>query len=165
MSNETIVDIVAEMRKDMPRVVDTKVILRNYADRIEAAISNQPNKVETVLNNLIRLNTAKMREVLKELSDISFATLIFPLDGDSSAIYGSDKKMVTLPMWMIAEILNAVKCAQDKANAALSAPARNCDLYATCEDAYEGYKVYEKVPLIPFQFAPWLFAEAKGEAK
>ena len=34
---ETINDIVCEMRKDIPRVVDTKVILRNYADRIEAA--------------------------------------------------------------------------------------------------------------------------------
>ena len=35
--SKTINDIVREMRKDMPRVVDTKVILCNYADRIEAA--------------------------------------------------------------------------------------------------------------------------------
>ena len=35
---ETINDIVCEMRKDIPRVVDAKVILRNYADRLEAAV-------------------------------------------------------------------------------------------------------------------------------
>ena len=32
-------DIVREMRKDMPRVIDPKVILRNYADRIEEAVA------------------------------------------------------------------------------------------------------------------------------
>lgn len=43
-------NIVAEMRKDMPRVVDAKVILRNYADRIEQAVTN--------------CNQLKMREAL-----------------------------------------------------------------------------------------------------
>lgn len=37
---ETILDIVSEMRKDMPRVIDTRVILRNYADRIERVYKN-----------------------------------------------------------------------------------------------------------------------------
>lgn len=50
---KTIRDIVAEMRKDMPRVVDTKVILRNYADRIEQSVT--------------KCNQLKMREALKEL--------------------------------------------------------------------------------------------------
>ena len=41
MSNETITDIVAEMRMDIPRVVDAKVILRNYADRIEKVLKEE----------------------------------------------------------------------------------------------------------------------------
>lgn len=32
--------ILDEMRKDIPRVVDAKVILRNYADRIEAVVKH-----------------------------------------------------------------------------------------------------------------------------
>jgi hypothetical protein len=52
---ETIKDIVAEMRKDMPRVVDAKVILRNYADRIEKAVTN--------------FNQLKMREALQRVVD------------------------------------------------------------------------------------------------
>jgi hypothetical protein len=55
---ETINDIVREMRKDMPRVIDAKVILRNYADRIEAAILREREAVG---------NVAAMREVLDEI--------------------------------------------------------------------------------------------------
>jgi Fe-S-cluster containining protein len=59
MVMETINDIIAEMRKDIPRVVDTKVILRNYADRIEKAIAN--------------CNQLKMREALEEISNLADA--------------------------------------------------------------------------------------------
>ena len=37
---ETIKDILSEMRKDILRVVEPNVILRNYADRIERAYKN-----------------------------------------------------------------------------------------------------------------------------
>ena len=60
---EKIDNILREMRKDMPRVVDAKVILRNYADRIEAAL-----KHETV-KNCHALNAVKMREALKMFVD------------------------------------------------------------------------------------------------
>lgn len=36
-----VMDILYEMRKDILRVVDTNVILRNYADRIETAINEE----------------------------------------------------------------------------------------------------------------------------
>jgi hypothetical protein len=38
---KTVDNILCEMRKDIPRVVDAKVILRNYADRLEAAVKYQ----------------------------------------------------------------------------------------------------------------------------
>lgn len=59
---KTIKDILAEMRMDIPRVVNAKVILRNYADRIEEAV--------------IKCNQLKMRKALEDayrlLSNINF---------------------------------------------------------------------------------------------
>lgn len=53
---------------------------------------------------------------------------------------------------------------------ALAAPARNCDRFASCEDACEAYRAYEEDYILrsnnvfdsPLQFTDWLFAEAKG---
>ena len=42
-------DIVREMRKDMPRVIDPKVILRNYADRIEEAVTKYKKALSDVV--------------------------------------------------------------------------------------------------------------------
>jgi hypothetical protein len=50
---ETIDDIAAEMCKDIPRVVDAKVILRNYADRIEAAHKSYNREVVELLKDVI----------------------------------------------------------------------------------------------------------------
>jgi hypothetical protein len=65
----TIDDILREMRKDIPRVVDAKVILRNYANRIEAAIKRE--REATCKDSLQVGNAAKMREALKYLRDAS----------------------------------------------------------------------------------------------
>lgn len=46
-----------------------------------------------------------------------------------------------------------------KCEAALSAPPRNCDLYATFADAHE---VWRKLYARKSPFEKWLFAEAKG---
>ena len=45
----TIDDIEREMRKDMPRVIDPKVILRNYADRIEEAVAKYKKALSDVV--------------------------------------------------------------------------------------------------------------------
>lgn len=45
----TIDAIVREMRKDMPRVIDPKVILRNYADRIEEAVAKYKKALSDVV--------------------------------------------------------------------------------------------------------------------
>lgn len=50
-------EIIAEMRKDIPRVVDAKVILRNYADRIEEAVTD--------------CNQLKMRSALECIDSIA----------------------------------------------------------------------------------------------
>ena len=141
--SETIADIVAEMRKDIPRVVDAKVILRNYADRIEEVTKcNQPEPV----TNCNGLNAAKMREALEEITEF--------LDTWKDHLCGTIGEEAQ-------EHIN-------KAEAALTAPARNCDkcltpkdaMLAHLEEVYEGEKVefgdYEWC-----EFFKWLFAEAK----
>lgn len=72
--------------------------------------------------------SSKLRVALEKFSAVDLSKLKFPLDGDSSAIYNSDKKEITIPYWMVAELLNEVKAAQDIAKSAISAPLRNCDV-------------------------------------
>lgn len=52
-------------------------------------------------------------------------------------------------------------------DAALSAPPRNCDLYATVDEAFDDYlKAMEETPREAQVFIEmWLLSEAKGEAK
>lgn len=52
----------------------------------------------------------------------------------------------------------------DKVQSALSAPARNCDLYKTEDEAYQAYlKVMENTPKEEqVYFESWLFAKTKG---
>jgi hypothetical protein len=66
---ETIEELVGEMRKDMPRVIDAKIILRNYADRIEAATkaleADRDNWREQAFAEASRANAATCKESLQ----------------------------------------------------------------------------------------------------
>ena len=83
-----------------------------------------------------------MKGVLEKLVVVSFDGLKFPLDGDSSEIYGSDKKPIECPAWMVAELLNALKDIQDEACEALSMPQRNCEL---CRGVNDSYRRFQKM--------------------
>ena len=124
-------------------------------------------------------NSAKMREALEKFNAVDLSWLEFPLDGDSSTIYNSNKKEITIPYWRVAELLNGVKAAQDMAKAALSAPPRNCDLFETPKEAGEAFISQEcenpcvnctvsdecNNPLVHECGIEWLFSEAKGDKK
>lgn len=122
MSNkkkETIADIVAEMRSnefDDPRfnvysLVAARTLARGWADRIEAAV-NQP------VTNCNRLgNAMKMREALRGLLEIVCI--------DCNSSYKVDGKCVKCPRVVAAE-------------AAISAPPRNCDI-GTAEEQHERF--------------------------
>ena len=112
--NETIADIVAEMREDMPRVVDTRIILRNYADRIEAAYRRECAEVReiaatTVLEDTkyVPANAAKLYKALKE----AVICLRNGCDPDSCPTEE--------------EIWNVIK----ECEAALAVPLRECDRF------------------------------------
>lgn len=73
-------------------------------------------------------NVKAMLEALESFNAVDLSGFKFPLDGDSSTIYNSNKKEITIPYWRVADLLNEVKEAQDIAKFALAAPTRNCDV-------------------------------------
>lgn len=120
--------------------------------------------------------SSKLREALEKLNAVDLSWLELPLDGDSSTIYNSNKKEITIPYWRVAELLNEVKEAQDMAKAALSAPPRNCDLFDTKDKAREafqklrGHRILADVSLLDDRdeieaLFDWLFTEANGDEK
>lgn len=72
--------------------------------------------------------SSKLRDALEQFSAIDLSKLKFPLYGDLSAIYNSDKKEITIPYWMVAKLFNAVKATQDMVKSALAEPLRNCEV-------------------------------------
>lgn len=99
-------------------------------DEIKQSIPAPSDKktAEKVNSDAAIGNTAKIREALEKFIAVDLSGLKFPLDGDSSAIYNSDKKEITIPYWRVAELLNEVKAAQDMAKSVLPTPPRNYDL-------------------------------------
>ena len=126
---ESLSDIVAQMRgRGEDGRMDRRLWLE-YADRIEAAAKRERAPVG---------NVAAMRMALERLDALNLNVLKYPLDGDSSEIYDADKKTIPLPMWGVATLLNGAKEAQVLASAALSAPARQCDV-GTAEEQAERF--------------------------
>lgn len=160
---ETINDIVAEMRKDIPRVIDTKIILRNYADRIEAAMKAECEE----LHKRIKLWSDRADELRKKC-DEQYAVIKQDLTTEKSSPVDNAAKM--------REALRAIRYEMFKdsgmgactklhtvidtlTQAALSAPARNCDLYSH----EEALRIWRSLPESEENgcFDEWLFAEAK----
>lgn len=152
---EKIKKIVAEMRKDIPRVVDTKVILNNYADRIEKAATN--------------CNQLKMREALEWFWS-KRSMLDFCHNNLSSKTWEDWDK-----------VYHFLREFADKVQSALSAPSRNCDRFANELDAQIAFlnevwlisvdkdtmlewdKFENWTELMKSSYAKWLLAEVKGE--
>lgn len=140
----TIDDIVRKMRKDMPRVIDPKVILRNYADRIEKAV--------TICNQL------KMRETVAETEKhIDKAISILEEIPETCGFAG-----------LLEDACDVLCCLKEElVKPALSAPPRNCDRqYQNGYDvlgqftAETGCQIFNTVDVVN-----WLLAEVKGGEK
>ena len=149
---ETLAAILAEMRDE--RIIRlkgadvTRCLLLNLADRIEAAERERDAHTNDIHDALylatgIPSNTTALREALTEFVD----SIQWLCDGDERGIF---KKQ-------FAPLLS-------DARAALSASARNCDRFATAEEAFNAWESDNKKP--PEQcFLQWLFAPAEGGAE
>jgi len=165
---ETVSDIVAQMRGCGEDGRMDMSLWRQYADRIDEAWKREKAEIEAdalAVGGIVEAarrreataekssavgNAAAMREAILAIKDINDRR---PHDADGYEI-------------------------NDIINAALSAPARNCDRFNTgdpmkdAEDAYDAWQRYCDDPTIPpsckieSAFKQWLFApaaERKGE--
>ena len=179
--NETIADIIAEMRRREKSHYYPKVarnIMHQYSDRIDAARNREREKIaaETrqrsaadsgcpnVLKNTDVIiaqsapvgNAAALREALEELNELF-----------DSCVLGTHSEMTADEMDKVDELYFKTK-------AALSKPPRNCDVeYADRVEMYGAFKDWCKAnghtmePMLAYDAFDWLLApaaERKGES-
>lgn len=152
---EKIADIVAEMRtktaKSKEEAWYDKRKWERLCNRIEMAWEREAKAIATETAVLPAVcitkpvgNAAMMREELMEIQLLCW------------------KAGVTMEYAVACGIIKA------KSRAALAAPPRNCDLFATLDDARNAFfadYVPDETCSSATAFATWLFDEAKGEAK
>lgn len=126
-TNETIADIIAEMRGGpIPHHRRDQELLRHYAERIEAAWNREKATIE---NSSAVGNAQKMREVVELL-----AQAILPPQEEYPAEYGGGK-VPDEDGW-----LAWIRQMQVRACDALSAPPRNCDVGTVDEQINRHYR-------------------------
>jgi hypothetical protein len=144
---ETIDKILEELRSgEFARLADrieaaTKALIADRDNwRKQALAEDARANAATCKDSLQVGNAAKMREALRKCDNY--------LDIGDAGLCASE-----------------VRAMYEVMQEALSAPARNCDLYATDDEAYQAYlKVMENTPEEErVYFESWLFAEAKGK--
>jgi hypothetical protein len=156
---ETINDIVRKVAEEMlnTSMQDiTAEIIYGWAVRLGDAA--------TCKDSLQVGNAAKTREALEGLMPI---VRIYLSKKPAPEIMTWDKKDVRKGGSIDKVVIIKPKEAYEKAEAALSTPARNCDLYKTESEAYQAYLTAMKnaTEKTYVYFEPWLFDEVKGETK
>lgn len=111
---------------------------------VEVAVSKTETTTPTCEKSLQVGNSAKMREALGKIKEC-YENDYLSLDRDPGDVLG-----------------NAALLAEN----ALSAPPRNCDRFATEEDAWDAFSSARiGADSSTEEYEKWLFAETKGEAK
>ena len=145
-ANETIAAILAEMRRDadilvFPNLTPDK--LRTYASRIEAAADRERNA-----------HTNDIHDALYKATGIP---------GNAAAMRAAlvSVKEKLSGWWEWLEVEDAVE-------AALAAPARNCDRFATADEARKAFEAAHSRGIVRNLYTEafdWLFAPAKEDPK
>jgi hypothetical protein len=169
---ETIDEILREMRigdiratANTSSAIERKAFeyindfLNGYADRIEAATkafeADRDNWREQAFAEASRANAATCKESLQV--------------GNAAKMREALEKVVEIAKreWNAFRETSAMYEMHEICTAALAAPPRNCDLYKTEPEAYQAYltAMKNKTKKTYVYFEPWLFEEAKGEAK
>jgi len=150
MTNETIADIIAEMKREAAQIFPAlPIAVLQLATRLEAAwkrereLTKPAENVNSGAASDTAGNCAKLREALVETLGYieSFHKYIIP---------GKRKKLTAL--FAVADTIRG------KVRAALAAPPRNCDRFATLPDALAAWRDVDPREAGPFDL--WLFAPA-----
>ena len=135
VSVDRMADIIDRVEEAHKREREAGAEAAQICGEIGEMVGREASKNQSVTNCNRLGNASKMREALESFNAVDLSGFEFPLDGDSSTIYNSNKNEITIPYWRVAELLNGVKAAQDMSKAALSAPPRNCDVGTPEEQA------------------------------
>jgi hypothetical protein len=159
---ETLAAIIAEMRAARNAASDTTLVptewLTQWADRIEAAAARERDEDRRL---------AAIAESDEAFARCARCDRPERAPGNVAALREA-LRQISLALWgQIDPGCNNDCCAPKRelarlADAALAAPARNCDLYPDCNAAWKAYNAIEDRERLPgFDF--WLFEEAKQE--
>lgn len=178
---ETVADVIAEMRDaansaDAWRADMAARVVMDYADRVEIAARRERDRaVEHATRHAEAVARDNCRDCVHNPSGKNYE------GGNAAAMREACQKTRDL---LVRRGNGKCQCvltwdefdyAQKMLRAALSAPARNCDLYATYAEAAEAHKEYATAYIarssnifdFPMEFDEWLFAlaaERKGES-
>lgn len=160
--NETIAAVIAEIRESgrSAEHADGQLI-EDYADRLEAAAARH--------DEILNANIARVRELEDMMGGAADALLGAAIKQSTP---GNAAAMRDALEW-VAEFVELgvddefgvdgqnLTIAAEKARAALAAPARNCDRFATVGAAHKAWRATDQER----DFADWIFATAEGGAK
>ena len=130
-------------------IADIIAAKRRLAAEMEKALGDQHASVEMLKDDADRIDAAKLREALITIRDKAHEQ------------YVNDNGIDTV--WI-----------QDVANAALAAPARNCDRFLTLDDAKHAYSEYLQgagrrrmagLDVEALDEIDWCYAPAEGGAR
>lgn len=179
---ETIADIVREMRTigrldekstdKIPRTLQA-LGLRTYADRIEAAAKREREAGAAAAQICGEVGEMVWREAAR-MSDERTAEKYSAVGNAAAMREALEKVRFYLPYFLQYVSLHREDAAaggyyeriQEIVTAALSSPPRNCDRFATLDDARNAFfadYVPDETCSSANAFAIWLFDEAKGE--
>ena len=139
--NETIADIIAEMR-------------RNFADGNPYFAAGLPDRIEAAHKRELSKNVSKNGADFGQLGDAAkLREAMITIRDKAHEQYINDYGIDTV--WI-----------QDVANAALAAPPRNCDRFETVKEAAEAFARERQNmphPCPDFTFSRWLLTPVKKE--
>ncbi len=165
-SAETIADIVREMRELAHGFADSEVCasarkVRQWAERIKDALSRDTVPLSDGRSAIVevaehRAHLARLEEEYSRCRNAAAMREALLKARNTLVLYSRDMK----PRYQ-AEVGFMV----DTCDAALAAPARNCDRYATLGDALRTWSEARARFGNGQSFDEWLFAEAEGGAE
>ena len=174
--HETIADIIAEMRIFKCRNLQTgelelcNAIANYFADRLDVAIAREREITDAKIADLqsrVKLWTDRSAELVKKC-DEHYANAHKSERGDCAKLREAVKDAYDkLLLWNYTDGDTARMAlgVMNKLDAALAEPPRNCDRFASAEEAWDAYDAWvesyrEKGETEPLNEFGWLFAPA-----
>ncbi len=168
--NETMADIVAEMRGEKAAIGLTAWGLMNRVDKVQEEFRKLADRIEAAekLDRQDAMKTAMMTkcEICGRLNIVNAAKLREALERISKQEELFHRHLNNEQYARAGDAIEFLSEASEAAKAALAAPPRNCDRFATLEDARNAFfadYVPDETRSSATAFAEWLMDTAAQE--